>query len=146
VLHLYRTPCRPGLPAREQHKAGQYELLATSFATVERTLRDQLGRILGPGDFDPARDIEAITVNRWPHGYAYEYNSLFDPDWPEKDRPCVVGRRPFGRITIANPDAGAYAYTDSAIDEAYRAVREVLAPAWGTGNLQIPDGLHRACA
>jgi spermidine dehydrogenase len=127
VLHLFRTPCRPGFPAREQHKAGRYELLATPFVTFERTLRDQLARILGPAGFEPARDIEAITVNRWPHGYAYEYNSLFDPDWPEADRPCVVGRQPFGRITIANADAGAYAYTDSAIDQAYRAVREIVA-------------------
>ena len=129
VLHLYRTPCHPGWPAREQHKAGRYELLATSFATFERTLRDQLNRILGPGGFDPTRDIEAITVNRWPHGYAYEYNSLFDPNRSETDQPCVIGRQPFGRITIANSDAGAYAYTDSAIDQAYRAVHEVLALA-----------------
>ena len=85
--------------------------------------------MLSGGGFDPARDIEAITVNRWPHGYAYEYNSLWDPDWPESDRPCVVGRRPFGRITIANSDAAAYAYTDAAIDQAYRAVREL----YGTG-------------
>ncbi len=92
-------------------------------------------RILGPAGFEPARDIEAITVNRWPHGYAYEYNSLFDPDWPEADRPCVVGRQPFGRITSANADAGAYAYTDSAIDQAYRAVREIVA-----STLSAPKG------
>jgi len=61
VLHLVRTPCRTGFPAREQHKAGRYELLATPFVTFERTLRDQLARILGPAGFEPARDIEAIT-------------------------------------------------------------------------------------
>jgi spermidine dehydrogenase len=35
-----------------------------------------VARTLGAGGFDPATDIIAITVNRWPHGYAYEYNPL----------------------------------------------------------------------
>ena len=125
VLFLLRTPCRPGLPARDQHRAGRAELLATSFEAFESRIRDQLGRMLRAGGFDPARDIEAITVNRWSHGYAYEYNSLFDPRWPEAERPCVVGRQPFGRIAIANSDAGARAYTDAAIDQAWRAVEEL---------------------
>jgi spermidine dehydrogenase len=38
----------------------------------------------------------------------------------------VVGRAPFGRITIANSDAGGAAYTDSAIDQGHRAVMELL--------------------
>jgi len=126
LLHLGRTPCKPGLPAREQHKAGRMELLVTPFETFERKIRDQLARILAAGGFDPARDIEAITVNRWPHGYGYEYNPLFDPDWPEAERPNVIGRKPFGRITIANTDSGATAYTDVAIEQAYRAVQELM--------------------
>ncbi|HYZ35053.1 MAG TPA: hypothetical protein VE684_22580, partial [Crenalkalicoccus sp.] len=73
-----------------------------------------------------ARDIAGITVNRWPHGYAYEYNTLFDPDWAPGRAPHEVGRARFGRITIANSDAGAAAYTDSAIDQAHRAVQELL--------------------
>ncbi len=65
-------------------------------------------------------------MNRWPHGYAYEYNSLFEPlDRPESERPCVIGRRPFGRITIANSDSDGHAYTNIAIDQAYRAVQEI---------------------
>jgi len=125
LLHLSRTPCKPGLPAREQHKIGRYELLTTPFEVFERNIRDQLARILKDGGFDPARDIEAITVNRWPHGYGYEYNPLFDPDWPEDQRPNVIGRKRFGRITIANTDSAATAYTDTAIDQAYRAVNEL---------------------
>jgi spermidine dehydrogenase len=126
LVHMLRTPCQPGLSAREQQRAGHYDLLATSFETFERNIRDQLVRVLGSGGFDPARDIEAITVNRWPHGYAYEYNPLWDPDWPEGKRPCDIARRPFGRITIANSDAAAAAYTDQAIDQGYRAVRELF--------------------
>jgi spermidine dehydrogenase len=132
VLHLVRTPCSPGLPARDQHRAGRMELLTTSFEAFEGHIRDQLGRMLGAGGFDPARDIAAITVNRWPHGYAYQYNSLWDPFWLEgrlDEQPCVLGRKPFGRIAIANADAGAYAYTDGAIDQAYRAVGELLGAA-----------------
>ena len=102
------------------------ELQSMTFETFERSTRDELGRMLGGGGFDPARDIEGITVNRWPHGYAYEYSSLWDPDWKENERPCVIGRRPFGRIVIANSDAGAYAYTNGAIDQADRAIGELV--------------------
>ena len=129
VLFLSRTPCKPGLPAREQQIAGRYELLGTSFESFERAIRDQLARSLRDGGFDPARDIEAITVNRWPHGYGYEYNPLFDPEWPEQERPNVIGRQRFGRIAIANTDAAATAYTDQAIDQAWRAVGELLEKA-----------------
>ncbi|HKF04728.1 MAG TPA: NAD(P)-binding protein [Candidatus Sulfotelmatobacter sp.] len=126
LVHMLRTPCQPGLSAREQQRAGHYELLATSFEVFERNIRDQFARVLGSAGFDPGRDIEAITVNRWPHGYAYEYNPLWDPDWPEGKRPCDIARRRFGRITIANSDAAAAAYTDQAIDQGYRAVEELL--------------------
>jgi spermidine dehydrogenase len=127
LVQMIRTPVQPGLPERDQHRTGHFEILSTSFATFERNIRDQLGRILGPGGFNPDADIAAITVNRWPHGYAYEYNPLFDPDWPEGGAPHEIGRAPFGRITIANSDAGAAAYTDCAIDQAYRAVQELVA-------------------
>ncbi|MBS0419194.1 MAG: NAD(P)/FAD-dependent oxidoreductase [Proteobacteria bacterium] len=128
LLHMTRTPCKPnvGLSEHEQNKAGRAELLATPFATFERNIRDQLARTLAGGGFDPARDIEAITVNRWPHGYAAEYNPLWDPDGPEDQRPNVIGRAIFGRIAIANSDAGGAAYTDSAIAQADRAVNELL--------------------
>jgi spermidine dehydrogenase len=126
VVHMMKTPCQPGLPARDQHVAGRIELFNTTFETMERNIREQLARTLGGGGFDPARDITAITVNRWPHGYAYEYNSLWDKFWLEGgELPCEVARKPFGRIAIANADADAYAYTDCAIDQAWRAVGEI---------------------
>lgn len=127
LVHMMRAPCRAGFDEREQHRCGRRELLATPFEDFERHIRDQLDRMLGPGGFDARSDITAITVNRWPHGYAYEYNPLFDPDWSEHEAPHVVGRTPFGRITIANADAGAGAYTDVAIEQAHRAVGEVMA-------------------
>ena len=119
----------PGLSRREQHRAGRAELLATTFDTFEHHIRDQLSRILGPTGFDDESDILGITVNRWPHGYTYSYNPLFDPqEWAHTttaERPAVIGRQPIGRITIANSDAAASPHTDAAIGEAYRAVSEL---------------------
>ena len=126
VVHMMKAACKPGHPAREQHMLGRIQLYSTTFETYERNIREQLARVVGPGGFDPARDILEITVNRWPHGYAYEYNSLFDRFWLEgTEAPCQVARKPFGRLAIANADADAYAYTDCAIDQAYRAVGEL---------------------
>jgi spermidine dehydrogenase len=129
VLQLYRMPLAPGLPAPEQWKIGRKEW--APFETYERKVRDQLGRMLSAGGFDPARDIEAITVNRWSHGYAYGYDPAtnevdFVSDSPEKKRSLLRARRPFGRIAIANSDAAANAMTQAAMGEAYRAVREIL--------------------
>jgi spermidine dehydrogenase len=126
VLFMLRTPSKPGLPRREQYRMGRFELMGTPFSEFERNIREQLNRMLGLAGFDSARDIAAITVNRWAHGYAYEYDSLFDHHWAPEERPCVVGRKQFGRISIANSDAGASAYTNVAIDQAYRAVQEQL--------------------
>ena len=125
VLHLEKTPLKPGLPRREQHRVGRYELLSTTFDSFERNIRDQLGRMLGPGGFDPARDIKAITVNRWPHGYAMGRDPLTDPPWSAQETPWVIGRKPFGRIAIANSDSDAIALTQVAIDQALRAVKEL---------------------
>ncbi len=126
VLFMLRTPCKAGLPRRDQYRMGRFELINTPFSTFERNIRDQLQRMLSPGGLDASRDIAGITVNRWAHGYAYEYDSFSDPHWEPEERPCVLGRKQFGRISIANSDAGAKAYTDAAIDQAYRAVQEQL--------------------
>jgi spermidine dehydrogenase len=124
VLFMLRTPCKPGLPRRDQYRMGRFELISTPFSDFERKIREQLNRMLAPSGFDSARDVAAITVNRWAHGYAYEYDSLSDPHWAPEDRPCVIGRKQFERISIANSDAAASAYTNAAIDQAYRAVQE----------------------
>lgn len=129
VLFMLRTPCSPGAPRQVQYRAGRFELLSTPFEMFERSVRDQLGRMLGGAGFDPARDIAGITVNRWAHGYSYEYDSLSDPNWPPEERPCIIARKQFGRISIANSDSEAHAYTDAAIDQAFRAVQEVIRTA-----------------
>src|SRR5439155_23750370 len=125
-VRMVRDPNKPGLPRKEQHRLAQQELMATAFEQFELEIRRQLGRMLSAGGLDPAADIVAITVNRWPLGYAYTYDTLGDPDLPPEQRPHVVGRQRFGSIAIANADAGAAAFTNQAIDEAHRAVEELL--------------------
>ncbi len=131
TVHMERFPHRSneGLTAREQHRAGQFELLSTPFETIERNIRSQLAGMLNDGGFDPVADIEAITVNRWAHGYAYWYNPLFDPiydDYDDERHPHMRARKRFGRVAIANSDAGARANIASAIEQGHRAVAELI--------------------
>jgi spermidine dehydrogenase len=130
VIHMERFPHRAnqGLSQREQHRLGQQELLTTPFETIERHVREQLAATLAGGGFDPVRDIEGITVNRWAHGSSYGYDWAEDPyydDWDDPRYPHVQARQPFGRITIANSDAAATANLPSAVEQAYRAVSEL---------------------
>jgi spermidine dehydrogenase len=126
VIHMTSNPNKPGLPRRDQHRAGAELLLKTTFEGFEREVRSHLARALAGGGFDPGGDIVGLTVNRWPYGYSYTYDTLGDPDLPPEERPHVIGRRRFGQVTIANADAGAAAFTNQAIDEAHRAVGELL--------------------
>ncbi|MYH13745.1 MAG: NAD(P)-binding protein [Gammaproteobacteria bacterium] len=111
--------------ARELYRLGQHRLYTTPFAAFETEIRNQLAAMFGPKGFDADRDIEAITVNRWSHGYAYEYLGLYDPDWDDGQAPHELGRKPFGRVSIANSDAEGSAYLHAAIDAAARAVDEL---------------------
>jgi spermidine dehydrogenase len=124
----------PGRPEREQCAAGRRKLYAMDFVAVERELRQILNGALGEFGFDAATDIEAITLNRWAHGYAYEYMRPWDAYWPAGPLPIDTARRGWGCIAVANADAGAYAYAHGAIDQATRAVSELLPqaqlPAW----------------
>ena len=134
IVHLTRVPLAPGLSAKDQFAAGWRDLLTTSFASFERNIRDQLGRMLGDGGFEPARDIAGITVNRWPHGYAYGYDAknkriaFQHALWPDQDKPWLNARKRFGNISFAGTDAAAEAMTENAIVEAHRAVNDLLLP------------------
>jgi spermidine dehydrogenase len=125
LVRLTRTPCAPGMTEHEQNKAGRAEILATPLERYEQEVRLQLARMLGAGGFDAGRDILAITINRWPHGYAPEFNPLFDRWRPEAERPHVRGRARKGAIAIANSDAAGFAFMDAAIEQAARAAGEL---------------------
>ncbi|MDP6993745.1 MAG: hypothetical protein QGF87_05270, partial [Woeseiaceae bacterium] len=127
VLHMCYVPYFDDIQGPEQWRAGRRRLLETPFSTFEHHVKDQLDQALSGAGFDADRDISGITVNRWAHGYAYSPSLLWEPKYAsESDKPWVKGRRPHGRITIANSDAGASANTNSAIIHGYRAVREAL--------------------
>jgi len=131
LLHLSKIPLTgdPKMSAREQADAGRQQLMGITFEDMERHIRDMLDRALGPYGFDAASDIEAITCNRWSHGYALEYMRPWDAFWPDGPLPIETARKGWGRVAIANSDSGAYAYAHSAIDQAARAVHEILGDA-----------------
>ena len=115
------------ISGRDQLRFGRHRVYITPFATYEQQIRQQLQSLLGQFGFEHERDIRAITVNRIPHGYAYPYLALDDPEWEEGMAPHEIGRAQFGRISIANSDAEARAYMDAAFDAAWRAVEEQTA-------------------
>jgi spermidine dehydrogenase len=123
IVHGTYVPALPdsGLTAIEQHKRGRGQLYEMAFADFEKKIVSQMSGALSGGGFDAERDIAGITVNRWPHGYAYEYNELFDdPSFGPDKGPHIAARAQLGRIS------SAYAYVDGAIDAADRAVNEQL--------------------
>jgi spermidine dehydrogenase len=127
ILHGSYIPCAPdqGLTPREQHRRGRHEVYALSYQDFETRIFRQLDGALGGGGLDIERDVAALTVNRWPHGYAYEYSGLYDPaEYGRESGPHIEGARRMGRISIANSDASAYAFVDGAVDAAWRAVGE----------------------
>ncbi len=128
ALYLLRSPVplkEPGKTVRETFRDTRHLMLATPFSDIEEEICEQLNDVFGPYGFDADRDIEAITVNRWAHGYSYEYYGL-DDHFEDGEYPHEIGRKQFGRISIANSDAGASAYLNVAIDQAWRAVQEQL--------------------
>ncbi|KXU39056.1 FAD-dependent oxidoreductase [Ventosimonas gracilis] len=138
LLHLSKVFAQSGAGnAREQFRLARWQLFNLSFSEMERSIRDLLNRALGAGGFNAARDIEAITFNRWAHGYAYEYMRPWDNYWPDGELPIFRARKPWGRIAIANADSGAYAYAHSALDQGIRAVRDLLGTPAGA-----PDYSH----
>jgi len=128
VVHMCYVPYLRDIQGPEQWRAGRRIVLGTGFDIFEGHVRDQLDQALSGAGFDAGRDISAITVNRWPHGYAYSDDEIWEPEYASEDeKPWVIGRQPFGRISIANSDSDAAANTNAAITQGFRAVQEALA-------------------
>ena len=102
----------PGAPAEVQFREARYRMLGLDFKHYELEIRSHLEGMFPKKLFNFDKDVQSITVNRWAHGYSY-------------GNPGQIGRRPFGRITIANSDAVNSSLVQRAIDEAWRAVKEL---------------------
>ncbi len=124
LMHSPMTDPKGTLTAREQLRLGRHKIYATPFADYEAEIRSQLQGLMGAQGFNHEKDIRAITVNRIPHGYAYPYLALDDPEWEKGQAPHEIGRAQFGRISIANSDSEAIPLMDAAFDAAWRAVEE----------------------
>ena len=111
-----------GAPPIEQFREARYRMLSLQFEDYEKEIREHLTGMLPKGLFEFDRDVGSITINRWSHGYGYRGTALFDSDLPDM---VMKGRKPFGRITIANIDSGLSSYIHVAIDQAWRAVKEL---------------------
>ncbi|GAB3499767.1 NAD(P)/FAD-dependent oxidoreductase [Nocardiopsis coralliicola] len=125
IVQMISAPTPAGKSLKQGAITARHAILKRSFESYERSIRQTLNRALGDGGFDAARDILAITVNRWGHGYAREYARPGDAFWPEGPTPAEIARTRIGRIAIANSDSGPNAYTDMAIDQAHRAIEEL---------------------
>tara|TARA_B100001057_G_C22214365_1_gene705757 strand:- start:229 stop:495 length:267 start_codon:yes stop_codon:yes gene_type:complete len=88
-------------------------MLGMSFNDYEHEIRGHLNGMLPEKYFKFDRDVASITVNRWAHGYSYGNVSK-------------AAIKPFGRITIANSDAFGSSLMNRAIEEAWRAVNEMV--------------------
>jgi len=109
---------------RDLLRLGRHKIYASTFDDYEQQIREQLQKMLGKYGFNHEEDIKAITVNRIPHGYAYWYQGLDDPEWEEGQAPHEIGRQQFGRISIANTDSEVTPLMNAAFDAAHRAVEE----------------------
>jgi spermidine dehydrogenase len=114
ILHMRSAPVGEtvGAPRDEQFREARYRMLGLQFKDYEEEIREHLGGMLPKELFDFDKDVKSISINRWAHAYA-------------RGNPGVVGRQPFGRITIANSDAVASSGLQTAIEQAWRAVQEL---------------------
>jgi spermidine dehydrogenase len=115
-----------GLPLEQQGNLGRAELLATSFRDYERRIREQLTEMFAASGFDAQRDIAGIILNRWGHAYCSPQPGFF---FGKEGKPAprdILRAGPFGRIAFANTDLSGSPANTTAIEEAHRAVGQIL--------------------
>lgn len=126
VLTLKVLYPHAGLPLQEQGNLGRAELLSTSFRDYERKIRSQLAEMFSRSGFDPNRDIAGIVLNRWGHAYVSPQPGFF---FGKDGKPAprqVLRAAPFGRIAFANTDLSGAPDHRTAIEEAHRAVGQLV--------------------
>ena len=127
-LHMVYTPIPfgedPETDGRDLARMGRGILLGMSFEEHEKMIRDQLTELLSRYGFNASTDIQAITVNRWSHGYSWTFNSLYE-DEAEAEATIAEARKKLGNVAIANSDSDWAPYVPGAVSQAWRAVEEL---------------------
>lgn len=118
VLTLFKYLYKPGMDKRSQLVLGRAELEGKPYSVFEREIRGELNRLFGPWGFDARRDILGIQVNRWAHGY----NFFNEPN--DSGTATYVGRQALGKISFCGADAGAEAWMQAGLQQAWRAAEE----------------------
>ncbi len=120
--------------APEELPEQRVELLQTPFADYERSLKDDLSRILCGSTFDFDRDVSAIFIYRWGHSMIMPVPSwLFGATRKPNGRldrnkaPRRVACSPLGPILFAGQHTEGTPSAESAIVSGDRAAREALA-------------------
>ncbi len=125
TMKIYFT--QPGVPLVEQGAEGRMKLFATPFSEYERQIREQFTLMFARWGFDAKRDIAGIILNRWGHAYLVAQPGFFFGDEGKAAPREVLRRAPFGRIGFANSDLSGIMDHRASIDEAQRAVGQLLA-------------------
>jgi spermidine dehydrogenase len=76
--------------------------------------------------FDPRRDIAGLILNRWGHAYLSAQPGFFFGEGGNPAPGEVLRNTPFGRIAFANSDVTGIMDHRASIQEAHRAVGQVM--------------------
>ena len=117
----------------EEFPAERMRLLQTPFGDYEKSLRDDLSRVMRGSKFDFDRDVSAIFVYRWGHSMILPTTkSVFgdvrgaDGRLDRSKAPRHVACRPLGPISFAGQHTEGSPAVESAIGSGHRAAGEVL--------------------
>jgi len=107
-------------------RIGRTELLNTPFEPSNATSATSFSGHWLRRIFDAAKDVNRITVKPLAARYAMNTTPMFRPRLDEREQPARHRPHPLRPHHHRNSDSGAQAYTDSAIDQAFRAVEEAF--------------------
>jgi spermidine dehydrogenase len=118
----------------EEFAAERMKVLTTPFGDYEKSLKDDLSRMLRGTNFDFDRDVSAVFIYRWGHSMILPTTkSIFgNVRGPEgqliRDKaPRRIACRPLGPLSFAGQYVEGTPSVESALASGYRAALEVLA-------------------
>jgi len=101
-------------------------LLSTPFGAYEKSLRDDLSRVMAGTAFDFDRDVTAIYIYRWGHGMTMPVPNHVLGSRDRTASPRRIASAPLGRIFFAGQETEGTPSVESAIASGQRAATQVL--------------------